>query len=215
MHPSAQPCPSHPGDTLGSWASAGPGPDACATRSKQLLWRGWGLRSVLWDYSSSKNQGSLLIELLPPTSLEGAGKEMARLDNCQVPSCSQDSLSSPGGPFAAPRAPTQHQSCVTLMDTGYTGGSLALLQRLRAGWIVSSGLLLSLNKLKWGWAQLPNGPQHIWERYEEVNMSCSPQLLADGSWQRGRCRWRWAKGQGAGKESVKTQLWPCTPGPAI
>lgn len=154
------PCPSHPGETLGSWASAGPGPDACATRSRQLLWRGWGLWSALWDHSSSENQGSLLIELLPPTSLEGAGKEMARLDDRQVPSCSQDSLSSPGGPFATPRAPTRHQSCITLMDTAYTGGSLALLQRLRAGWIVSSGLLLFLNTLEWGCAQLPNGPEH-------------------------------------------------------
>ena len=63
---------------------------------------GAGLRSALWDHSSSKNQGSLLIELLPPPSLEGAGKEMAQLDNRQVPSCSQDSLSSPGGPFATP-----------------------------------------------------------------------------------------------------------------
>lgn len=74
---------------------------------------------------------------------------------------------------------------------------------------MSLGLLLSLNKsgLGVGWAQPPNGPQHIWERHEEVNVSCSPR--AAGRWpsqQCGRCRWRWAQGQGAGEASVKTQL---------
>ena len=37
--------------------------------------------------------------------------------------------SPPQGGLCNPRAPTHHQSCVTLKDTGYMGGSLALLQR--------------------------------------------------------------------------------------
>ena len=65
LHPSAHPRPSHPGEALGSWASAGPGPDACATRSRQLLWKGCSLWPALWGHSSSKNQSSLLIKLLP------------------------------------------------------------------------------------------------------------------------------------------------------
>lgn len=75
---------------------------------------------------------------------------------------------------------------------------------------------LSLNKLESGWAQLPNGPQQIWGRQEEVHMSCFPRAAGRWpSWQYGRCRWEMGRGQGAGKESVKTQLWPCTPSPAI
>lgn len=36
---------------------------------------------------------------------------------------------SPRMAFCNSRAPTHHQSCVTLKDTGYKGGSLAWLQR--------------------------------------------------------------------------------------
>lgn len=67
---------------------------------------------------------------------------------------------------------------------------------------MSSGLLLSLNKLEWGWAQLPNSLQQIWERQEEVNMSCSPRAAGRWpSWQRGRCRWEMGKGPGWWQES--------------
>lgn len=67
------------GGTRGSRASASPGPDACATRSSQLVGEGgpgWPAASSLGRLQLKKNQGSF------PPLLKGQGKEEAWLLRC-------------------------------------------------------------------------------------------------------------------------------------